>query len=207
MPGVGESVTPAGELALLCDREAWSGGFYELSIQLGPADDERLGQGVRALAGAGSLDGPWHVQWQPDRIAPAAWTVAGLSRGHLRGLVTLPGGQRGICSVVCVREEGGDDWLDLCLPLEALSRLDVRVGGFPFGPDGGSASLAWRRPVDDWLAGVAGRVREACGFRLAVIGFEVSGQVRAEEMAGGIPAERGYALLLPGEAGHLPATI
>jgi hypothetical protein len=155
---------------------------------------------------AALVEGPWRVQWDPDQIRPASWTAACLGQGHLRGLVTLPRGQRTICSVIGVRERDGDDWLDLCLPLEALGRLDERIGGYPFGPDDGPVSLAWRRPLDDWLAAIARRVRQACRFRLAVIGFEVSGTVRAGHLPSTVPDQPGYALLLADGVTYLPAT-
>lgn len=185
------------ELAVLRDRDAWTGGFYELAVQLGKPDDGRLEAAMGALARAAGAEGPWQVQWDPDLFAPASWTVADLDRcGHLRGLVMLPDGQRAICSVIRVREQDGDDWLDLCLPLEALGQLDARVGGYPFGPDGGPVSLAWRRPVDDWLTGIARQVARACPFRMAAIGFEVSGSIRAEDLADAVRGDRAYALLL-----------
>jgi hypothetical protein len=118
----------------------------------------------------------------------------------------VPDGQQVICSAVAVCEDDGDDWPDLCLPLEALGRLDSRIGGFPFGEEGGPVSLAWRRPIDNWLAGVARTVEDATGFRAAVIGFEVSGSVRAEDMADGVPEDRGYGLLLSPQGVYLPAT-
>jgi hypothetical protein len=130
------------------DREAWIGGFYELAIQLGPRDDARLGLAVRVLAEAASIKGPWHVQWEPDKAQAADWTVAERSWGQLRGLVALPGGQHVICSVIAVREEDGDDWLLLGIPIEALGRVDAWIGGYPFEPDD-NASLAWRQPIDD----------------------------------------------------------
>lgn len=151
-------------VALLVDQEAWRGGFYELAIQLGAPDDARLGVAVRMLASAACIEGPWLLDGPLGCAEAASWTVADLSRGHLRGLVRLPGGQQTLCSVIAVREDEGEDWLDLCLPLEALSRCDSRVGAFPFGEDGGEGSLVWRRPIDDWLAGIARRVGQAAGF-------------------------------------------
>lgn len=84
-----------------------------------------------------------------------------------------------------------------------LDRSDSRIGGFPFGEDGGPTSLAWRRPGDNWLAGVAREVGRAVSFRLAVIGFEASGSVRAEAMTDGPPHDRGYGLLLSAQAVYL----
>lgn len=57
------------------------------------------------------------------------------------------------------------------------------------------------------LASIASHMREVCGFRLAVIGFEVSGSVRAEEIATAIADKRGYSLLPAAGASYLPATM
>jgi hypothetical protein len=198
----------AATVELLRDWDAWAGGFYELCIQLGPPDDPRLGIAARVLADAARVEGPWHVQWEPGEVRAANWTVADLAQGQLRGLVKLPGGEPVICSVLAVREEDdGDDWLDLCLPLGALGRLDSRIGGFPFGEEGGPVSLAWRRPIDDWLVRVARTVGDVTGFKAAVIGFEVSGSVRAEEMTEHMPGDRGYGLLLSPQGVYHPATF
>jgi hypothetical protein len=170
-------------------------------MQLGEHDDVRLQAAVGALARAAGITGPWHVQWQPDRVRRADWSVPDLAAGQLRGQVRLPSGQQVICAVVAVRETDGDDWLDLCLPLEALGRGDARIGGYPFEPDRG-ASLAWRRPIDDWFARLADQVRLEAGFRHAVIGFEISGSVRAEELVHQ-PQHRPYALVLA-DGAYLP---
>lgn len=187
----------------LCDRDAWTGGFYELAMHLGERDDVRLQAAVGVLARAAGITGPWHIQWQPDRVRRVSWNIADLAAGQLRGQVQLPGRQQVICAMTAVREDHGDDWLDLSIPLEALGRDDARIGGYPFGPDGGDASLRWRRPIDDWLARVAGEVRQETGFRHAVIGFEVSGSTRAETL-NDKPEDRTYALVLANGT-YLPA--
>ena len=180
----------------LSDRDAWTGGYYELSIQLGTTDDSRMQAAVPFLAGVAGIDGPWHIQWQPDRIQRAEWSIEDLSMGHLCGMVTLPDGQQAICAVLAAGEANGDDWLDLCLPLEALARRDGRIGGFPFEPDPDHRSLAWRLPIDDWFARIAREVNQAVGFRLAAIGFEISGSVRAESVPKLAAAERPYGMVL-----------
>jgi hypothetical protein len=109
--------------------------------------------------------------------------------------------------VISVREDDGDDWLDLCLPLGALGRIETRVGAFPFGDDGGPESMTWRRAFDDWLAEVGRAVYRRVTFKIAVIGFEVSGTVTAESLAEGIPEDRGFAVLQPeDQLRYFPAT-
>lgn len=189
----------------LRERDAWTGGFYELAMQLGERDDVRLQAAAGVLARESGITGPWHVQWQPDRVRRVRWSAADLVAGRLCGQVQLPGGQQVICAVVAVREDHGDDWLDLCIPLEALGRGDARIGGFPFEPDGG-ASLTWRRPIDDWFARLADQVRQATGFRHAVIGFEISGSVRAETLRDQLE-DRPYALVLANGTCALPVDL
>ena len=79
------------------------------------------------------------------------------------------------CVIHLIRGEGADaeDWLDFGFPLESLARVEARVFAYPFGDSDGS--LAWRRPIDDWLASVGRAVFEAAPFRYAHIGHEVSG--------------------------------
>ena len=171
-------------------------------MQLGEHDDVRLQAAVGVLARAADISGPWHVQWQPDRVWRADWSVADLEGNHLRGQVQLPGGQQVICAVIAIRKSNGDDWLLLGIPLEALGRGDARIGGFPFDPDNG-ASLAWRRPIDDWFARLAEEVRLEAGFLLAAIGWEADGFVITEANVHQI-RDRPYGLVLA-DGTYLPA--
>ena len=139
---------------------------------------------------------PDHRVWRVD------WNIAGLDGDHLRGQVQLPGGQHVICAVIASRESGGDDWLLLGIPLEALGRGDARIGGFPFDPDI-EASLAWRRPIDDWFARLAEEVRLEVWFLLAAIGWEADGFATAEANVHQ-PRDRPYALVLA-DGTYLPA--
>jgi hypothetical protein len=85
----------------------------------------------------------------------------------------------------------------LYVPLGALARIDVRVGGFPFGDEGGAASLSWRRPLDTWLAEVGTRIYSEVPFELALVGLEPLGEIHADELQGGIPKLRMYGILAP----------
>ena len=160
----------------------WHGGYYELSIKLGAADDQRLDRAVTAMwsaAGFGaafrrSTDQPW--SWEPGTVSASA-----VLEGHIGTLADVPGLGQCVCAVMVVREERdqdgqtvlGADWLDLCLPLGALSSLDPRVGGFPFGD--ASESRAWREPIEDWFSTIASAVFDQVPFAHAVTGNEVSG--------------------------------
>lgn len=191
------SEVPAG----LTDPGAKVGGYYELSIWLGDRDDARLQTAIEALARAAGVTGPWRKQ--PDGFAPASWSdVAGEEGGGVWGEVELPDGRTLICLVSAIRYDNGEQWLDLAIPLGALGDNDRRVGGFPFGPDGGPQSLAWRLPIDAWFASLAAQVRQSTGFKQAAIGFEVSGE--AVESAAHSPADRLNGIVLA-DGTYLPA--
>lgn len=98
------------------------------------------------------------------------------------------------------------DWLTLYLPLGALSRVDRRVGGFPFGPAGGPSSLTWRASLDTWLREVANEVFRQVDFRLGLIGFEVD-HTTAADLNGVAPEQRWHGYLLPtdGRLEYTPA--
>lgn len=182
----------------LTDPANWHGGFYELAIELADDSDEHLQRILTALWRTADIEGCYRRRpGSRDQFEDAPCTVAALSlHGHLHATVLLPTGQRVVCGAVAIRGAGGTDWLDFYLPMEALSRTDRRVGAFPFVTDGDSSALAWRRPIDDWLAGIATAVFRTDPFQLALIGHEVSGDTDAASLDGRVPDQRfiGYAL-------------
>jgi hypothetical protein len=189
----------------------WTGGFYELGIELGASEDARLQRALDALWAAAGIEG-----CSPSRAAEPGdqpelpRTLASLElTGHLLGRIAVPGLGRMVCGAVVIRDLDGTHWLGLYLPLGALSLLELRVGAFPFGPDGDERSLAWRRPLDDWLAGIAAAVFRAVPFTMATVGFECLAEPSAADLDGRVPATRPAGLLLPDGAGGLsyhPAT-
>ena len=130
-------------------EENWHGGFYELGLQLGPRDDDRLETALTALWTAAGVSGCYAPTYNPLRHAPADLSLESLEgHGHLRGIVRLPSGDEVVCGSVAIRFDDGDDWIELYLPLGALGSTDERIGPFPFGEPGGPVSLAWRLPID-----------------------------------------------------------
>ncbi len=189
------------------DAENWTGGFYELSLEIGDRDDERLQRALTALWRAAAITGcyPSRDREPADQIAVPV-TVASLDLGHLRGIARPPLGAPVVCGCFATRVDDAEDWLTLYLPLGALARVDRRVGGFPFGPDGEPRSLTWRTSLDAWLAGVATEVFRHVDFRLGLIGFEVD-HTTAAELGGGVPEPRwnGYLLPVGGQLSYTPA--
>ncbi|MFK3980598.1 hypothetical protein ACI2K4_09520 [Micromonospora sp. NPDC050397] len=182
----------------MSDAENWAGGFYELMLVLGPTDDARFDRGMRSLWRAAGVRecraGPGLVDVEPGA---AAFEVD----GHLRGTLVLPSGSRVVCGGYSFRYEGTDS-IQLYLPLGALARLDHRIGGYPFDQRSGVESLAWRAPLDRWLADVAVAVYADVPFQRALIGFEIDEETD-------ITTDKRYAAtLLSGSGGmdYRPAT-
>ncbi|MEU4766338.1 hypothetical protein AB0H12_24085 [Actinosynnema sp. NPDC023794] len=191
------------------DAENWSGGFYELALEIGDRDDERLQRALTALWRAAAVTGcyPDRDREPADQVAVPG-TVASLEEfGFLRGVARPPLAGPVVCGCFATRIDDAEDWLTWYLPLGALARADRRVGGFPFGPEGGAESLTWRAPLDTWLAGVADEVFREVDFRLGLIGFELD-HVTAAELDGEVPDERwnGYLLPADGQLGYTPAS-
>lgn len=189
----------------------WHGGFYELALELGDTSDTRLDAALSVLWSAAQVEGCYGSGAIAPSEQPAVpCTLASLLQfGHLHGVVRLPNGAPIVCGAMAVREDNGHDWLDFYLPLGALGRAEPRSREHMAGdPDDGSASLTWRRPIDDWMAGLGSRVYAATGFQLGLIGNEVSGSTDAATVAGDPPTRRGIGYLIPGNGNlrYLPAT-
>ena len=167
-------------------EENWHGGYYELAIKLGPADDTRLDTALTVLWEFARLVGPF----RRGSGADAPVTSAALLDGPLNAVAAIPGLGPTLASVMVVREEGdeagrtviGNDWLDLCLPLGALGNLRVGVGAYPF--DDGPDPRGWREPIEDWFAAIAGHVFAAVPFLHAITGEDVSGTEPSEALEG-----------------------
>ena len=154
------------------DDENWTGGFYELALDLGKADNDRLDRAARAMWHAARING-CSIRTTDNlalRVEPGATAL--LTHGHLRGTLRLPSGVRIVCGSLVYRTED-NDLLELYLPLGALARTDRRIGGYPFDQHSGVESLTWRSPLDQWLADVAEAIYTQVPFRRALIGFEI----------------------------------
>jgi hypothetical protein len=63
------------------------------------------------------------------------------------------------------------------------------VGGYPFEPDVAN-SHQWRDVIDPWLAVIGSQVYDHVAYRLGLIGFDVSGEMHADDIvASGVPAD------------------
>jgi hypothetical protein len=178
-----------------CD--AWTGGFYELALEVGPRSDDRLLATLLALWEHPDLIGCYldrtREPSEQPRVSPDRWEEG----SHLLGVASLPNGSRVTCGNCVIREmDDGPDWLVFYLPVGSLGTA-YPVRAFPFGSEADWPG-PWRHEVEDWLAAVGQRVARSASFRLGLIGHEVSGEAYAADIiARGIPAERYFGYLWP----------
>jgi hypothetical protein len=168
----------------------WHGGYYELSINLGAHDDMRLDAALKSLWVAAGLSPAFRRIATGPGSEPARISAESLLAGQLDSVAQIPGLGSTLCSVHLLREETyesdvtryGADWLDLSLPLGALTNLDPRVGAYPF--DDTAPSRAWREPIERWFQDIGRAVFHTVPFVHAVTGFEVSGAELADVKPG-----------------------
>jgi hypothetical protein len=176
---------------------AWFGGFYELALEVGPRSDDRLRTALAAVWSHSDIDGCYTDRGREPADQPRVLPGCLDEGSHLLGVARLPNGSGVVCGTCLIREvDDGPDWLDFYLPLGSLGTV-YPAGGFPFGSEADWPG-PWREEVEDWLAGVGLWVARSVSFRLGLIGFEVSGQAYAADIAAqGIPAERFVGYLWP----------
>jgi len=175
----------------------WDGGYYELALELGHRSDDLLLAALIALWTHPNLDGVYLSRDQePLQQRRQAVTTESLQVMDLQGLAAEPNAATVACGTWGIREDDGPDWLDLYLPRGALAAA-YDVGRYPFEPDVAN-SRHWREPLDAWLARIGAAVYERVPYRLGLVGFEVSGEVHADEIARtGVPARRYAGFLWP----------
>lgn len=165
--------------------DAWSGGYYELAIQLASG---ALPQAITALWSFADLDGCYaHRDIEPHdqpRITPTA-------QHDFFGVARIGGATSVACRSLLIRDEPERDWLHFMLPLGSLGTA-LPVGAYPFDDD---SSLSWRDGLDAWLCAIARHVHGHASFSLAVVGWYVPdyGDIAAVEdmlMRGEVPEQR-----------------
>lgn len=193
-------------------EEDWSDGHYELALELGDPDDDRVDRAMAALDDVPQLDG-WSRCRDPedrraDRLPARLSSLDG--RGQVYGVAKLAQGPRTVCVASALREDdgAGPDWLKLGFPMGALARVLEDVGVYPYRGDRRDPSAPWRRSLDDWLADVGRTVYAAAPFRLGLIGFEVGGLLPLDPAYRDPAAARPVGLLVPAgdSLTYLPAS-
>lgn len=180
-------------------QDAWTGGHYEVAIELGDWSDDRAATALEQLWKASAVDGCYLLSGVEAENQTRVSTHNHLE-DLLYGVATLPNGTKAPCGSYLCRFQDGSDWLGLYLPLSFIAR-GYPVGGYPFEDWQGYAD--WQRDIDKWLIDVAKHVFKKVEFQFALIGFELDfGHMSAKKITqAGIPKERFQGFLWPAENG------
>jgi hypothetical protein len=174
--------------------DVWSGGDFELSIQLGPHDNVKLGRALTALWSHPTLVGCYLENTkdptQQRRVSPETQPLV----SQLFGTATAPNGCTVVCASLPMRYETGTDYLYFSVPLGSMGRA-YEMGGYPFSD---CLDSEWPTVVSEWYRDIGEAVYDAAGFQLAVIGHEVDpGVSLAQIERNGVPDERWDGYLYP----------
>jgi hypothetical protein len=188
--------------------DTWTGGFYELAIELGSYSDQHLLDALKTIWNHSSLEGCYLDRTkEPDQqvrynsVSELFHQREMYSGFHVQGVATLPNKLRIACGTCVIREYSDNnpdapDWLDFYLPMGALEQA-YDVGGYPFDTDIKSPEN-WQKPIDDYVAQIGMELFAKVDFRLGLVGHEVSGIQNADEIANeGIQEQRYIGYLWP----------
>ncbi len=169
--------------------EIWDGGYYEAAILLGKASEKDSDNRLRSalstiwedtsttLYKSKKLDELFALS--SIRIEPLGSVFSFYGTLLHETLGVLP-----LLTCIVREEDDGNDWLDVAIPLGGIPD----TGGWPFG--GLEESMEWRRPIETILAHMVLDVAKSVPFRMAQIGWELSGMFDETDIAGGVPSER-----------------
>ena len=185
---------------------AWSGGHYEIAVELGVRSDDRAAVALGRLWSYPALQGCYLTK-DTELTTQQPVSPHGHLEDYLYGIATLPNGQRVPCGSSLCRFENESDWMLFYLPLASLEKI-YPVGGYPFAED--NNKVEWRSELDDWLTRIARHVFQTSLFQLALVGFEVEiADISSERIcATGIPKERseGFLWRIDSQLRYYPAT-
>ena len=184
---------------LFCHPDAWSGGYFELALELGPRSDERVRAALSVVWAHPTLAGCFEISdsepEDQERIAPGDIAI----EQNAYGVADIPGVGRTCCLSIVFRESDGSDWLTLGVPMGSLAHV-APTGAYPFEDD---TDLSWRSAMYAWLRQIAETVSVHVPFQLGLIEHEVSGDTCADDVRReGIPSKRWFGYLWP-ENGQL----
>lgn len=181
---------------MFTEPDTWNGGYFELTMEIGFRDDERLRGGVVALWDHPALAGCYldftREPEQQSRLGPSSQPL----ETNLYGIATTPTGREVACrSYTAInRFDEGADWLYLLIPLGSLGNV-YPVGAYPFD-DG--ASRDWILPISEWLRQIGETVFESVPFRLGLVGWEIDYQLDSQKVQQeGVPDNRWIGYLWP----------
>jgi hypothetical protein len=155
--------------------EDWCGAYYELAIELSQRpDNSRLTTALETL-----WSRPIVAHAQAPRLTlkedGEVHAVDAEFVHSMYGELSLPESLQVGFRAVAAREQGGSDWLALCIPSGMLDR----IGYAPGDP----VAEAFFAALDHTLVGLADAICADAPFDLALVGDEVSGLLHASDFS------------------------
>ena len=176
--------------------ENWDGGYYEASILLGKASDQ--GSDDRLLSALSTIWENTSATLYKSKKLDEFFLVSSIRIEPVGSVFSFYGtllhetlGVLPILTCIVREEDGGNDWLDVAIPLGGIPD----TGGWPFG--GLEKSMEWRHPIETILAHMVLDVAKTVPFKMAQIGFEVSGMFDEGDITGDVPSERPVGYVVP----------
>lgn len=197
---------------LFTHTDAWTGGDYDLEIDLGCRSDACLGGALGALWSHPDLRGPF----AHDDVEPAEQAAVAPDGNEVQfGVARVPGGAEVACRCVAVANDEEGDLVVLGLPLGSLSQAWPQVGGYPFldVDEGPETTQSWQEPLESWLGAIGLHIAQHAPCEAGFVCFEGPGLFNVDLASwrrSGIPDERPYGLLWPDDGGTVrwyPATL
>ncbi|MBP8252343.1 MAG: hypothetical protein KAX40_08245 [Herpetosiphon sp.] len=171
--------------------DMWSGGFYELLIEL-PAS-QSVGQFLSFLWQQPQLSGCYHHRQVEPEQQPLFDAITIPTEGHLYGIATFDDGLSCACGTYTTFFDHEQTWwIGLYLPLGALSIYPI--GGYPFETTPQLATVL--QNLNAWLYQIAQNLYEHSAFNIAVIGFDPDISQTKKIIEQEIPTERWDGILI-----------
>jgi hypothetical protein len=173
--------------------DVWYGGFYELAIELGPhGDNDLILAALSSIWGQPEVLGPF----LDNDIEPSLQQRAQLNteERHLYGVLHLNNSSALCCGSYVVQEDvepGGSDWILFYVPAQSAHQV---LGGSIEEMDIFSEELI---PLVKQYCKMAGAIFQRAAYRMALVGFEVSGEAYADTITSKELRGAGRGALLP----------
>jgi hypothetical protein len=176
--------------------DAWSGGFYELVIELGDKSERSARHALEELWSSRPLQGIYLQRDQEPEQQPRLAAQEISLEGHWLGVATLPNGRQSCCGTFWGNYPEAGSWLTFYLPLGALAHA-YPVGAYPMKVRGEPSPEAWLKAINGWMRELAADVYSRARFAAGVIGFEVDYFEIKAQLAQRVTANEWHGLLLP----------
>ena len=181
---------------------AWLNGFYTLAVDLAQRSDAHSLKALNYVRTHPLIDG-WY--WDGDQepaVQPRVEDLTEIPDRHVRGLLTLPSGNKVACGCFIYHFEDEEDWLELYVPLGSVDRI-YSTGAYPFVAT--AKDSEWQRELDTALVAVALSFYEHIKFPDALVGFEPGyermNDLRIDALCGTRPDEHPVGILWAGPEG------